>query len=384
MKIAILTLPLHTNYGGILQAYALQTVLQRMGHQVEILQKEGGNRRSPLIMPLVYGKRMAYKILRDWNRPVLLERKQRREAPVIRQYVNQFMHRYLNLRVIDSLKEISPSDYDAIVVGSDQIWRRPYFRGMWGAPMKDAFLDFTAGWNIKRIAYAASFGIDNLDEYSSGEIMACRKAIQKFDAISVREDSGVSICKDKFGMDATHVLDPTMLLNVEDYIRLVESSGVEKSPGDMLCYILDPSQYKSEIISKIADKEGLTPFNVSAEVDNMKLAAKKRIQPPIEAWLRGFMDAKFVVTDSFHACVFSIIFGKPFIAIGNPGRGMDRFTSLLKMFGLEDRLFCDGIGIVDSISKFDIFKIKQLFPIFRNSSTAIFNIINSNKLEYII
>ena len=64
----------------------------------------------------------------------------------------------------------------------------------------------------------------------------------------------------------------------------------------------------------------------------------ERIQPPVEQWLRGFMDAEFVVTDSFHACVFSILFGKPFIAIGNAGRGLSRFTSLLGMLGLESRL----------------------------------------------
>lgn len=73
-----------------------------------------------------------------------------------------------------------------------------------------------------------------------------------------------------------------------------------------------------------------------------KLPATERIQPAVETWLRGFHDANFVVTDSFHACVFSIIFNKPFIAIGNLGRGMTRFTSLLNRFGLQSRLIADS------------------------------------------
>lgn len=338
MKIAILTLPLHTNYGGILQAYALQTVLQRLGHDVEVLQTPSTSRHNPALMPLVYGKRLAKKFLKDWNSPVFLERKKKREYPIIRQHTDRFIARYLNLREIRSLTDVSPSDYDAFIVGSDQIWRKPYFNDMWHAPMKDAFLDFTKGWDVKRIAYAASFGMDNINEYSESDIKDCKEALRMFDAISVREDSGVEICKSNFGIDATHALDPTMLLTKEDYEKIVKESNMPESYGDMLCYILDPTALKTEVINKVSAEKGFKPFNVFAEVDNVKLPLEQRVQPPLESWLRGFMDAEFVVTDSFHACVFSIIFGKPFLAIGNAGRGMGRFTSLLSTFGLQSRL----------------------------------------------
>lgn len=341
MRIGVLTLPLHTNYGGILQAYALQTVLRRMGHEVEVLQTSVVKSHNPVLMPLVYVKRMARKILKDWNSPVFIERKLKREIPIIRQHTERFINKYLNLREIKSLNDISPSDFDAFVVGSDQIWRKPYFNGMWHAPMKDAFLDFTKGWNVRRLAYAASFGMDNIDEYSAADIKDCKEALRMFDAVSVREDSGVEICKSRFGIEAEHVLDPTMLLSKEDYEAIVIDSNVPESPGDMLCYILDPSELKREVIDKVSKEKGLTPFNVFAEVDNMFLPLEQRVQPPLELWLRGFMDAKFVVTDSFHACVFSIIFRKPFLAIGNAGRGMTRFTSLLSTFGLQSRLITD-------------------------------------------
>lgn len=129
-----------------------------------------------------------------------------------------------------------------------------------------------------------------------------------------------------------------MLLDKDDYIQLIKKSPTPPSPGNLLCYILDPTPFKDKIISEITSRKHLTPFSVTAPVDDLSLPPRQRIQPPVEAWLRGFMDAEYIVTDSFHACAFSIIFGKPFIAIGNTGRGLSRFTSLLTTFGLQDRL----------------------------------------------
>ena len=85
-------------------------------------------------------------------------------------------------------------------------------------------------------------------------------------------------------------------------------------------------------------KKGYIPFCVNSRIEEWDAPIQECIQPPVEEWLRGFYDAEFVVTDSFHACVFSILFNKPFIVIGNEGRGIARFESLLKTFGLEERL----------------------------------------------
>lgn len=360
MKIGILTLPLHTNFGGILQAYALQTTLERMGHNVEVLQNttNTGNTFHSLIMPLVYAKRIARNILSENKIPIFIERKAKRESPIIRQHTDRFLAQYLKLREIKHLSEINPSDYDAIVVGSDQVWRAIYFKGMWQTNISDAFLDFTKGWDIKRIAYAASFGIDDW-EYSKKETRLCADAAKIFDAISVREDSGVKLCREKLNVEATHVLDPTMLLNKEDYMTLVSAANTPESLGDMLCYILDPTPFKTSVVNKIATEQSLTPFNVNAQIDNYSLDINERIQPPVEQWLRGFHDAKYVVTDSFHACVFSIIFGKPFIAIGNASRGMTRFTSLLRQFGLESRLITETTPALQD-DTFTFSKIKVL------------------------
>ena len=102
---------------------------------------------------------------------------------------------------------------------------------------------------------------------------------------------------------------------------------------------------KTALVNKIAKERNLIPFRVNSKSENIMAPLSERIQLPVEQWLRGFYDAEFVVTDSFHACVFSILFNKPFIVYGNAARGLSRFTSLLETFELNDRLFSDWIGI---------------------------------------
>lgn len=339
MKIAILTLPPSFNYGGILQAYALSTVLKRMGHDVEVLFMRNRNYPfAPILLPVIIGKRIVKKVFFDWKTPILVEKKKNKEQSIVFQHTLRFIKENLECREIKNLKSINESDYDAFVVGSDQIWRKPYFNSMWYAKVKDAYLDFTRGWNIRRVSYAASFGLDNINEYSERDVRECSAALKMFDSVSVREDSGVLICEKELGVKAFHVLDPTMLLNKCEYEKLVEKKDLKKSSGDMLCYILDNTQFKEKIKSKIVEKYNLKPFYVSSDVENLKISAHERIQPPLELWLRAFIDSKLIVTDSFHATVFSIIFGKPFIAIGNARRGLSRFTSLMNTFSLQHRL----------------------------------------------
>lgn len=332
MKIGILTLPLHTNYGGILQAYALQTVSERMGHQVCLIEKRVKPYRLPLWkMPYSYGKRIL-KNLTGHPYPIFYEQRKNRETRLIRQNTDKFIARYIKRRMVNEFSDIHKEDYDAIVVGSDQIWRPKYFPNI-----ETAYLNFTEGWNTRRIAYAASYGTDEW-EYTPEQTMECGRLLQGFDAVSVREKSGVDLCRDHFNVQATQVLDPTMLLGLGDYIRLFEAASVPKSPGTLLNYILDETAEKTALIERVAGEKGLVSFRVGSKVENKNAPLNERIQPPLENWLRGFYDADFVITDSFHACVFSILFHKPFLVVGNRERGMSRFKSLLGMFGLEDRL----------------------------------------------
>lgn len=344
MRIGILTLPIHTNYGGILQAYALQTVLERMGHEVCLIDKKHKVVPFPLWKaPLVYGKRIVLNAT-GHSFPIFYEQKINRERPIESQNTIKFINKYIRYKIVNKFSDIQERDFDAIVVGSDQIWRPKYFYDK----IEHAYLDFTAGWNIRRIAYAASFGTDKW-EYSLGQTRRCGELLRRFDAVSVRENTGVNLCQKYFGIVVEHLLDPTMLLQKNDYIRLFENNNTPKSKGTLLNYILDETPKKTAIINKVVKEKGLVPFRVNSKLGNPTASLEDRIQPSVESWLRGFYDAEFIVTDSFHACVFSILFNKPFITIGNTKRGLTRFTSLLEMFGLKNRIISDDSDkIIDS------------------------------------
>lgn len=347
MKIGILTQPLETNYGGLLQNYALQEALRRLGHEVTTLDQ-------PYLIPtrikVISGsiKAVVKKMLgRNVRMPIYIKEN---EIEAISVHTSKFVDRYINRTqrlsskedFLNATKELS---LEALVVGSDQVWRPAY-----NPRLTRSFLDFAENLDIYRIAYAASFGTDNW-EYTSKQTNVCSRLSKLFKAISVREKSAVGICKDKLGVDARFVLDPTMLLNKEDYIKIVENSEITDSKGDLFTYILDNSSEKQEIIKRVANKLHLIPFTVmpSKSKQCIKEDLKGCIYPPVEQWLRAFMDAKFVVCDSFHGAVFSIIFNKPFLIIGNEMRGMSRFNSLTSLYSLEERLLStvSPIDIVD-------------------------------------
>lgn len=343
MRIGIYTLPLNYNYGGLLQAYALQTVLERMGHEITIINRQLHPKEAFWYRPREKARRIVCKyLLRRKDIRVFQENYEAKVYPLISKNTQKFIDQYLHTITISASSELHDGMFDAIVVGSDQIWRRAFHNSK--KKCYDSFLAFAENWKIKRIAYAASFGVDYW-EYNDVDTKRCAELVKLFDAVSVREEAGVNLCYEHLGVKAGHVLDPTMLLQKEDYIRLFEAQGTPQSSGNLLCYILDETPFATEVINTIEQRMGLHRFHVNSRADNTWATVEDRIQPPVEQWLRGFYDAEYVVTDSFHACVFSILFGKPFIVIGNQNRGMERFRSLLKMVGLDDRLVTKKVTV---------------------------------------
>lgn len=341
MRIGILTQPLRENYGGLLQNLALQTVLKQMGHEVWTIHRQY-KRKSFIdkLVPVLKRFILRYFMRRKDITSIILFEPTKEEAKIIGKNTIRFIKENIQITDrIDSDIEISflgNYKFDALIVGSDQVWRPAY-----SPCITNYFLDFAVNEStIKRVAYAASFGVDNW-EFSSKQTTQCASLVKSFNAISVREDSAIRLCKEKLGVDVVHVLDPTMLLTKEDYIKLVEKDNIPKIKGNLMTYVLDKSPENTKIIQKIAKELELSPFSVMPE-KTFSEVGKKHLKDciflPVTQWIRGFMDADFIVTDSFHGTAFSIIFNKPFISVGNTERGITRFTSLLKMFGLEERL----------------------------------------------
>ena len=340
MNIGIITQPLRINYGGLLQNYALQQVLKKLGHEVITLDQTK-NPVSKLRIVASLTKTFILKMLNKGDGREYYFQLDQLSDSIIRQHSQYFVDKYIDhtqpmFKSKDFRNYCKNNKIDLLIVGSDQVWR-PIYNSY---NIYRSFLDFAIGLNVKRLSYAASFGVDYW-EFTYLQTFRCKRLIKLFDSISVREESGVDLCNQYFSRTAEHVLDPTMLLDKEDYEKLVYNENEPKSPGNLFTYILDDSNVKKQLINITAKCLGLEPFKVMQNKRPNRESIKHIddcIIPPVTKWIRAFMDAKFVVCDSFHGVVFSIIFNKPFLAIGNADRGLSRFTSLLKSYGLEDRI----------------------------------------------
>lgn len=345
MRIAILTQPLKTNYGGILQCYALKTVLDRMGHEIIVLDRQYPNPnlktiilRLGSIAKCVIKKYMLGKkdiaIMSPWGSYYSIHNTHKASEDdekgqlQIRRFICEHIPMTSALRSTGELaKYVASNGFDCILVGSDQVWRECY-----SPCIEDFFLGFLPEEDKHlKITYAASFGTAD-EPISSGHIDDCVRLARRFSAISVREESGVQIMKNDFGLDAKLLLDPTLLLSAEDYGKV---SGTAGNCG-LASYVLDENEMKDSILEEAGKALNLrqTKLRIVAGHPDAETVST----PSVERWLASIAGADFVITDSFHGCVFSIINRKPFIAIANRDRGLERFNSLLGTFGLTDRL----------------------------------------------
>lgn len=324
MKIGILTLPLHANIGGVLQNYALTSILSKQNYDVYTLDYR-------MYKHEIYKSKLfcfIKKIRLQWIVPYLSKLNPKFALLYnIRDFINKYIpltkHMYNN----EELRKESNS-FDVIIVGSDQVWRKIFILNS----INIFFLGFIDNNKTKRLAYAASIGTEN-SEYSDNEVKYIGSLIEKFNAISVREESAINLIENIFKWNCPsplQVLDPTLLIEKEEYINLIKKSNIkERKKPYLFYYILDNNESKAEIIQQISahlNLEEYTSYN------------NKNVMPSIEQWLSDINNANFVITDSYHGVVFSIIFKKQFAIILNNERGASRFNSLVKTFSLEDRI----------------------------------------------
>ncbi|MBM7037694.1 polysaccharide pyruvyl transferase family protein [Vibrio ulleungensis] len=349
-KIGILTLPLWNNYGGILQCFALNSKLKSLGYETLVIdyQKKPQSKVDKINITLKnFTKRTLFK-----NKKMNLSQTDEFRAYVSSKTRN-FVENELNplsvkICKLYDLRALNKT-LDGVIVGSDQVWRPDY------APdWKAYFLDFLEPSKI-RVSYAASFGKENVN-FTDEQLQISRRELSKFNAISVREKSGVNIVKNEFGFNSDWVLDPTFLLESSEYRELLEKYREPKSKGNLFTYILDHNSGSTSMINKVSEALNLIPFEVNSRVPKVDYVnIDSHVYPNVTKWLKAFDDAEFVIADSFHGCVFSIIFNKPFIAIGNKQRGLTRFNSLLETFNLESRLVLNSEDINENLInyKFD-------------------------------
>lgn len=352
MKVGILTLPLHNNYGGIIQAAALFRVLSDMGH-------------DPILLNKKYWRPLHHRILGPVLRAIPgHDIKNSRTQAAIRARHQSFMNRFLHARspllfTKQALeKYVKRSELDAVVVGSDQVWRPSYIEDI---DTGSYFLDFKG--SFRKISYAASFGHNIWTK--EDRISEVRRMIAGFDHVSLRELSGVELTKSVLGRENCRmVIDPTLLVDPSFYEDVMGHGG--GSSNYILNYVLDEGPVVQCVVQSIIEAS-----NQRKKIKKITLDDNANSNAAdLPQWLRSFRDADFVVTDSFHGTVFSILFRKQFVCVGNEERGLDRFQSLLSLLNLEDRLVVDKSEVSNVTSTIDYEQVETLLNGLRDYAMA--------------
>lgn len=323
----ILTHPIQSNYGGILQAMALQHAAHTICPSYIADYTPNKKRKETFLMRC----RQTIKAILMRLTPLNIS------VYPINLMSKIGMHaKKTHLNPCGKLHTLSQkTENRCYIVGSDQVWRAAYARALKTTPF--FFLDFANQQErAQSIAYAASFGIDTW-EGTTEETEQCARLLQEFKAISVREHSGIRICKEVFGVDAVQMPDPTLLPETEYYHSLIQKEHTRLPHHPYIAtYVLDSSPRINDAFDKIKDKTQLYIQTLMPRASAPCI--HDRLPITIGQWLRYISKAQYLITDSFHGCVFAIIFNIPFVCIGNQNRGTTRFDSLLQTFGLENRI----------------------------------------------
>lgn len=333
MKIDIITRHAIANYGSILQAYATEKMLDKLNIENEIIDYVRVEENSKNLVK-TYMKnskkwnrnfitRFIYKIIQKPNLDIM----NNKFAKYRKKYLKLTSKQYKNK---NELMEDLPQA-DIYCTGSDQVW------GQIANDDYDEnyFLEFVP--NDKRcIAYSASFGKNKLSENLKIKLP---KLMEKYSDIMVRELSAVKILNASGIDNVKLVLDPTLLLSKEEWEENLKIKNNEKEQY-ILTYQLHHNKEFDKYLKKLAKATNLKVVRLSSSIYYKFKYGKFVYLPDLEQFLTYFKNAKYVVTDSFHGTVFSIIFNKQVIDI-LPGKTRTRIESILKLFGMEDRIVND-------------------------------------------
>lgn len=385
MKIGIVTYIKDDNYGEELQAYALAHYLSKNGYDAEVIDLE--KRVKPLskskdtILPAiinrfkVYGLKAPYYILQKY---MSVQRAKKHKAQYADYFKGQhqkfvdFFNKYTihsdKYYTLDEIRITKDLPYDTYIAGSDQIWNYMH------TDFLDVFfLEFAKKFNARRISYAASISVPSIPMYMKEEY---RRLLDNIQYLSVRECMGADLLKKEFKKVATVAIDPTFLLDKNEWDREV-GIDVLKNQDFVVVYTLSGSKYIQRLAHHIADRLRCPTIVYMFGMETIIVTGDKRERfgtGPSE-WV-GFMSkAKYVVTDSFHGTAFSINFNKPFTTLVNPVSNMNtRVLSILKATKLEGRILLDdGNDRVPDSLEIDYDKVNSKIKDWKDRSKVFLN-----------
>ncbi len=365
MKIGILTFWWsNDNYGQLLQCYALQKYLRDMGHDAFLIKYNYNSDlvKNPLFFKLLKALNPIFLVRFFLNRKHIVdlnkeEKSHNREFETFRMKYIRSSEKIYNSYL--ELKDDSP-EADIYIVGSDQVWNYKYLDTPRSASFRPMFLDF-GNEQVKRIAYAASWGVKELPE----EIRKIIKPfLSKFDYIGVREKSGLELCRECDRDDAEWVCDPTLLLSANTYRKIYLENDISKPKIKyILLYMLNNEcDFDIQQVYDFAEKKELEVIYVTG---NGIIDKRQKNYATIPEWLYLVDNAEYVITNSFHCGVFSTIFYKQFgiVPLTGKAEGMNvRFESLFELRGIGNRFILDNdFSILDKKYKLTDVKVSKKF-----------------------
>jgi hypothetical protein len=336
-KIGIVTICDYKNYGNRLQNYAVQEVLKSLGFEAETIRNDPA-RPNPDDFPGIaerlknaaklplkqLGQNIWIKIRDELNKKELnrlLEPKIKSFKEFTRQNIAETSFKVS----VDAIPEDLAAQYDFFVVGSDQIWN-PNFR--YGSPID--FLAFAP--ENKRVAFSPSFGISSLPERY---VERYKTYLSQMAHLSVREQTGADIIAQLTGRKAEVLVDPTLMLTSEKWMKIAKAATEKPAGKYLLTYFL------GEVPGEIRKKVNAISAKSNLEVVQMaSLRDKKRFATAPGEFIDYISSAEIIITDSFHGAVFSILFSKPFIIARRKGKSLpmgSRIETLLSKFKMESR-----------------------------------------------
>lgn len=341
MNISILTFSKGDSYGAVLQSFALNYILREWGYNVEFIHLVWYNSWRQRLLRIITPAASHFEAFR-------------------KQYLSSFSEPCLNEG--DLIKSISKADL--CIVGSDQVWNPD----ITGKLVEHYFFDFLPE-GLPRIAYAASFGNDRWEKDEMVDSIASH--LEKFSAISVREKSGVEICHNVFQVEATQVLDPTLL--IEDYSSCI---NIVKAKTKIVSFKFSPSTTYYELLSffsKELNQEVITMDPIHRNSSYKMLQFHILPFASVEGWLGNIKSASLIVTDSFHCTVFAILHRKQFIVIPADQKRKGRIYSLLSDLGLLDRYYDDIDYVYNSSRWKNQIDYEKVFTIINKKRTESLN-----------
>lgn len=349
MKVAIITFIRAYNHGAVLQSYALQKKLNDMNIDAEVIDYYPKYFKDEYNLSYLGELRFfPYRPIRNWLKytPMLWILKKRIKGfeKFIFKNIKLTEKQYLSYDEIDN----EVFECDAFITGSDQVWH-----DIIGRFDPVYFLDFKDAGNKRKLSYAASFGFDRIPKELKEEYS---RRLKEFERYSVREKSGQDIIYELLSKEATQCCDPTLLLNREEW-ELLCSDKVEKQPYILVYYVKSDREILS-LAKALADKKHMKVISITSvsRYENIigenakKYNIKHRGACAPDEFLTLFANAKYVLTDSFHGTVFSLIFHRKFMTITefNTGAKNHRATDLLKLVGAPERQFNNNLNVIEN------------------------------------